>query len=153
MSEEKRIIEVNGVKLEVDLREAKNVESYKVGDPVRVLKKQWDKNWKVYSGVILGFDSFQNAPTIVVGMIGTDGKMEYLALNKFTKDFEIAPMNAISGMLEKDQILDKMDRTIEKCEEELRTARRQRFVFLKYFRKYFADYVEEIGTGEEEKTA
>lgn len=149
MTEEKRIVEINGVKLEVDLREAKNVESYRVGDPIRVLKKKWDKNWSVYSGVILGFDAFQNSPTILVGMIDDAGKMTYLSLNQHTEDFEIAPMNVVTGMLEKDQILDGMDRVIEKAEQELVTAKAQREIFLKYFHRYFADYVKEEGVEEE----
>ena len=37
--EQKRIVEIGGVKIEVDLRTAKRVDSYRVGDPVKVLTK------------------------------------------------------------------------------------------------------------------
>ena len=38
MSEDnKRIIEINGIKMEVDLRNAKRIDTFKVGDPVKVL--------------------------------------------------------------------------------------------------------------------
>ena len=35
-NENKRIIEVNGVKMEIDLRQAKVIDNYKVGDYVKV---------------------------------------------------------------------------------------------------------------------
>ena len=38
--EEKRIVEIDGVKIEVDLRTAKRVDSYKVGDNVKILEKE-----------------------------------------------------------------------------------------------------------------
>lgn len=41
MSESKRIIEINGVKLDVDLSQCKVVENYKVGDAVKVLVKEY----------------------------------------------------------------------------------------------------------------
>ena len=56
-----RTIEINGIKLEVDLRTAKRIDQFKVGDNVKVLKK----NGGNFQGVpvtdiagelILGFD-------------------------------------------------------------------------------------------------
>ena len=56
--EQKRIIEVNGVKMEIDLRNAKVVENYKVGDYVKVLIKEYN-SYKSYIGNIIGFDNFE----------------------------------------------------------------------------------------------
>lgn len=39
--DQKRIIEVNGVKLEVDLRNARRVDEFRVGSPVKVLVKNY----------------------------------------------------------------------------------------------------------------
>lgn len=36
MEENKKIIEVNGIKMEIDLREAKIINNYKVGDSVKL---------------------------------------------------------------------------------------------------------------------
>ena len=35
--EEKRLVEINGIKMEVDMRSARRVDTFKVGDNVKVL--------------------------------------------------------------------------------------------------------------------
>lgn len=40
--EERRIVEINGVKIEVDMRTAKRVDSFRVGDNVKVLDKDYN---------------------------------------------------------------------------------------------------------------
>ena len=45
--EEKRIIEVNGIKMEVDLRNAKRIDQFKVGDSVKVLVKSYSEKTKL----------------------------------------------------------------------------------------------------------
>ena len=42
--EEKRIVEIDGVKIEVDLRTAKRIDTFAVGDNVKVLCKEYN-NW------------------------------------------------------------------------------------------------------------
>ena len=66
--EQKRIIEVNGVKMEIDLRNAKVVENYKVGDYVKVLIKEYN-SYKSYIGNIIVFDNFEKTPTIVIAYL------------------------------------------------------------------------------------
>lgn len=39
MDDGKRIIEIDGVKIEVDLRTAKRIDTYRVGDNVKILNK------------------------------------------------------------------------------------------------------------------
>lgn len=64
----KRVIEINGVKLEVDMRYAKRVDELRVGSKVKVLNKEYS-SYKVYPGVIVGFEEFDNLPTIVVAYL------------------------------------------------------------------------------------
>ena len=40
--EEKRIIDINGMKMEVDLRTAKRIDTFKVGDNVKVLATEYN---------------------------------------------------------------------------------------------------------------
>ena len=63
MEENKRIVEIDGVKVEVDLRTAKRVDSFKVGDNVKVYRKDYND---VVPGVIVDFADFQELPTITV---------------------------------------------------------------------------------------
>jgi hypothetical protein len=51
MSEEtKRVIEINGVKMEVDMRYAKRVDELRIGSRVKVLIKEYS-SYKIYLGV------------------------------------------------------------------------------------------------------
>ncbi|MHC4294732.1 MAG: hypothetical protein ACYSTL_04025, partial [Planctomycetota bacterium] len=51
-----RVVEINGVKLEVDLRHAKVIDQFRVGDRVKVLKKKYEKVYESHPGAIIGFD-------------------------------------------------------------------------------------------------
>lgn len=72
MSEEfMREVEINGVKVEVDMRYARRIDTFKVGDNVKILKKG-DKNSsynnedKVFPGMIVDFANFKELPTLVI---------------------------------------------------------------------------------------
>ena len=47
----RRVVEIEGVKVEVDLRTAKKVDTYRVGDAIRVLVKSYS-GWDTHPGVI-----------------------------------------------------------------------------------------------------
>jgi hypothetical protein len=51
---ETRIVEINGVKLELDMRQAKlqSIDTFKVGDSVKVLIKEYGDSYKTHAGVI-----------------------------------------------------------------------------------------------------
>lgn len=70
MGDEKKIIEIGGVKLELDMRTGKTtqIDTFKVGDNVKVLIKEYD-SYKSYAGVIVGFDNFKERPTIIVAYL------------------------------------------------------------------------------------
>ena len=63
--EQERIIEIAGVKMEIDLREAKRIEHYKVGDNIKVLVPEYNDTFKVCAGVILGFTALKSFATTV----------------------------------------------------------------------------------------
>lgn len=137
--EEKRIIEINGVKMEIDLRHAKTIENYKVGDSIKVLIKQYD-NYKSFIGVIVGFDEFQNNPTIVIAYLEVDyneANIKFVYFNKTSKDVEICPINKWDLPYSKQSVIDKIDREILKKEQEVETLKSKRQVFLEMFGKYF----------------
>lgn len=45
---ETTIIEINGVKLEIDLRHAKRIDNLRVGDTVKVLRKRYDDSYESF---------------------------------------------------------------------------------------------------------
>lgn len=137
--EEKRIIEINGVKMEIDLRQAKVVDNFKVGDTVKVLIKGYS-DYKSHVGMIVGFDEFKNLPTIIIAYLAieySDTAIKFVYLNNESKDIEICPINDWDVPYSKQQIIDKLDKEIIKKEEELREIKSKKELFLSMFGKYF----------------
>lgn len=136
------IVEINGIKMEVDMRSAKvaKLELYKVGSNVRVLKKEYSDTYKIYGGVIIGFDNFTEMPSILIAYIKdsySDCEIEFLAFNKGTKDIEICPADATFIPFQKSTVLQQLDSKVVHAEHALEEAKAKREYFTKYFDKYF----------------
>ncbi len=140
MSDEKRIIEINGVKIEVDLRTAKRVDSYRVGDRVKVLKKSYGETFESFHGVIVAFDEFIQRPAITICYVtnkyGSDTPLEFVTLTKDSKDIEIAPANG-DVIVHKEDILATIDKMIEGKRAEIQTLEAKRNYFLARFGAWF----------------
>ena len=140
---DKTIIEINGVKLEVDLRNAKRIDQFKVGDNVKVLIKQYGDNFTSYPGVIVGFDHFEARPTIVICYMDANynaSEIKFCYFNKDSKDIEICHMGDHEKTLEKERCIDYLDRSINKMEFELDQLKRKKNYFLEHYNKHFSDY-------------
>ncbi len=135
-NENKKIIEINGVKLEVDMRYAKTLDTFKVGDRVKLLKKKWSDTWESCAGVIVGFDEFKTKPTIIIAYI-QDKKLEFAYLNSESKDLEICAANLMDIGFTKDQVLTAMNNEIESKKREASAIEIQRDAFIKLFGKFF----------------
>lgn len=136
-----RVIEINGIKVEVDLRTCKVVDQYKVGDNVKVLKK-YNAEHRVYNGVIVDFVAFKELPSIVVayfddGWQGVEIKFETITAE--SKDIEIAPSLPHEMKLNKERAIDLFNQKIEKLRREMEDMTQKRDYFVKYFGQYFED--------------
>lgn len=137
MDENKRIVEVNGVKVEVDLRYAKRIDEFKVGDTVKVLDNRNERN-EVRTGVITDFADFKELPTIMVavykaGDYWTKPTIEFIPYNANTKDIEIVGVSAEEIIVSKETIVNKFDDEIAKKRDELNDLIIKRDTFVKYF--------------------
>ena len=137
MSEEKRVIEINGVKLEVDLRNARRIDEFRVGDNVKVLDTRSGKN-EVRSGVITDFANFKDLPTIIVAMYKagdywTKPSIEFIYFNSDTEGIEIVGVSAEEIIVSKDTIVQRFDDEIIKKRDELQDLIVKRDTFVKYF--------------------
>ena len=138
MSEDcKKIIEINGVKMEVDLRQAKVVDSYRVGDSVKVLEKRYNETYEVNYGAIIGMADFQKLPTIELLVVNHDGNVKFLSYNANTKDTEIAPLNPQEIRFDYENIFQILDRKIQQEENELREAKERKRAFVDAFGTIF----------------
>lgn len=147
---EKRIVEINGVKLEVDLSTARVIENYRIGDNVKVLIKQYGESFTSYPGVIVGFDPFVNRPTIVIAYLDmgyNKGEIKFVHLNQDTKDCEICPMIEKEMPFEKHRVVDMFDRQIVTAEQALTDIKNKKAYFLAEFGSYFKN-VEEAAIAE-----
>jgi len=134
--ENKRIVEIHGIKMEVDLRYAKRIDTYRVGDPVKVMIKDYS-GYKARPGVIVGFCDFTENPAIEIMYL----ENEDLQLLTFTdkSEAEIAPFNDYEMVFSRADILSKIDRKIQQKEEEIRTLKSKKEAFDKHFGKIFAN--------------
>lgn len=137
MDENKRIIEINGIKLEVDLRTARRIDEFKVGDSVRVLDKRNGKN-EMRPGVITDFANFKELPTIVVAVYKapdywTKPSIEFIHFNSDTADVEIVGVSAEEIIVSRETIVQKFDDEIAKKRDELNDLIIKRDTFVKYF--------------------
>lgn len=135
-----RTVEINGIKVEVDLRTCKKIDTFKVGDNVKVLKKSYGDNFQVYSGVIIDFVAFKERPALVVAYFdtsysGTDIKFE--TITQDSKDIEIAPCLPHELKINRDRVIDKFDIAIVAKEREADDLRQKKDYFIQNFSKFF----------------
>ena len=138
MDETKRIVEIDGVKVEVDLRQAKRVDCFRVGDNVKILDKSYTE-YKVKPGIIVDFAEFQELPTIVIavfneGSWSSSPSIEFLHYNAKTADkVELVPATEDELKVSKDGVIEKFEREIQKKKNEYTDLQNQ----LEYFKKHF----------------
>ena len=134
--ENKRIIEINGIKLEVDMSTAKRIDEFKVGDNIKVLKDAKD----VMAGVIVDFVNFKELPTIQIAVFKQDywgTQIEFINYNSQTEGIEIMPCSEHELRLEKCRVIDKFNLEIEKKQSEVDELIQKRDWFVERFAKYF----------------
>jgi hypothetical protein len=141
MDKQTTIIEVNGMKLEVDLRTAKRIDELKIGSRVKCLLKPGYGEMKTLPGVIVGFEPFAGLPSIVVAYLdvgyGAAG-LKFKTFNAETKDFEvIADVDNNALEIDRDEALAFFAREVETQRLKLREAEQKREFFLAHFGRYF----------------
>ena len=143
METEKRIIEINGIKMEVDLRDCKIVDQYKVGDNIKVLVKDYS-TYKSFVGTIIGFDDFKTHPTVVIAYLETkynEADIKYVYFNSETEDVEITGLNDWDIPITKTEILKRFNSEVEKKEMEIKDIKNKKSLFETLFGKYFENRV------------
>ena len=143
--EHTKIIEINGIKLEVDLRNAKVVENYKVGDRIKVLKKKYSDSYVVRYGVIVDFGLCKERPSIEILSVPSDAcfyaddTLAFDVINQDSTDIEIAPLSDLDETFARDNIVKAIEGKIETTRHELRTLELKKELFLRHFGKYFGE--------------
>lgn len=135
-----KIVEINGVKMQIDLRQAKVIDQYKVGDNIKVLVQDYADDFKSYVGTIIGFDEFEHTPTIVIAYLKTDysgADIKFLYYNSKTKNAEICPLNDWDMPMKKSDIIKEFSNERNKRVQEIADIDKKERVFESLFGKYF----------------
>jgi hypothetical protein len=147
MSEEnKRIVEINGVKVEIDLRNAKVIEHYKVGDPVRVYHPKSDyRGAEIRAGVIVGFCEFEKTPAIeILELEDSYNSITFKSVvvsGELNNDLQIAPYDRYEGLISQANVVTRFDRQIQQKELELSDLKLKKKYFIDDFAKAFQQIV------------
>lgn len=146
MEEQTTIIEINGVKLEVDLRTAKRVDNLRIGDRVKCLVKGYGGAMSTHAGVVVGFEPFPSLPSIVVAYLDTgysSGTLKFQTFNAETKDFEvISDLDNNALEVDRTHILAQFERDADRKRQELQDIEAKKAYFLAHFGRYFATFAE-----------
>lgn len=136
--EDKTVIEINGIKLEVDLRTARRIDELRVGDRVKILQKKYGDE---YAGTIVGFEPFQARPTIIIAYLEISyntAEIKFVHFNAATKDIEV--VKAIDNDhldMDRGNILQMFDRQVAAKQKEIDDLNLRREYFVKQFRAYW----------------
>lgn len=140
MESEKTIIEVNGVRLEVDMRYARRIEEIRIGSPVKLLYKGGYSGPKVYPGIVIGFEPFRDLPTILVAYIEDDfskAEVKIASINAKNEQFDMVAAVDPDFAVDRMAIIKRFDRQIELKRREIETIEEQRNYFETNFRAFW----------------
>ena len=141
--EDKRIVEIDGVKIEVDLRTAKRIDTFRVGDNVKVLCKEYD-GFKIKPGIITDFANFKEKPTIVVAVLeesysGVSIKFVHI-YEGMEEQYEIVYATEDEVKLSQEGVVEKFEREIAKKKHEMEELQFK----LDFFKRHFMKSKEEV---------
>lgn len=140
-NESKRIIEINGVKLEVDLSTARRIDEFKVGDNVKVLMKEYN-GYKVLPGVITEFVNFKERPAIVIAIFkeasySTPPTIDFIYYTADSDKVEIAATCEHELKINRESMVSRFEDEIRKKHKEADEMQARLDYFNDHFNKYF----------------
>ena len=143
---DKRLIEINGTKFEVDLSSAKRIDEFKVGDVVKILKKEYS-TYKSYAGTIVGFDNFKTLPTIIIAYLEESydsADIKYVYYNSQIEDVEICAANPNDICFDANNVVDKIDMEINNLKDKINELERKKQFFIEHYNKCFGEFKDEV---------
>lgn len=137
-------VEINGVKMEIDTRYAKRIDTLRVGTKVKLLVKNdgyGSKSSDVYPGVVVGFEPFTDLPTIIVCYLKLtygEAKLEFAYVNTETNEkYDLVSSIDEHLPVAKADVLSKLDKEVQQKQSEIADLEAKRAYFLKNFNHYF----------------
>lgn len=155
MSDDNKIIEINGVKFEVDARSAtlRQLDHIKIGSRVKVLiAASYGDNMEVHHGAVVGFEPFEGSPTVIIAYLktsyGNPAEIKFLYFTSKSKEKIIVSDENDKESLEASNIVQMMEKEIAKKKNEVQDLEDRKAYFLKNFKSYWNTLVCQIDTKE-----
>lgn len=128
-------MKLNGMNFEFE-KVLKETYKFKVGDKVKVLKKEYS-NYELKFGMIVGFDDFNGDFVVTLAYIEDSYSKCELKIEYITKDSDIKllPYNEELDF-KKEYVIDKFDKMIEEKQKEIEKIKYEKEIFIKQFGKY-----------------
>lgn len=140
---ENKIIEINGVKFEVDARTAtlRQLSTIRIGARVKVLKKKYSDDFEVHHGVVIGFEPFEKTPTIIIAYLdsltSSSPEIKFIYYTaKSTEQVIISDENDREA-LQAANIVGAIDKQIAVKTREIRDLEDKKKYFLDNFQSYW----------------
>lgn len=133
--EDKQIIEVGGTKIEIDFAQVRKIETFRIGDTIKIFKKKYS-DWKIYPAIITGFAKSEEMSGIEITYLELDYSSARLMCDIVTeesKDIVLATISSTEKYMTFDNIPEMLARDIEKREMELAEAKSR----LKFFNDFY----------------
>lgn len=135
------VIEINGVKLEVDLRTARRVENIRVGTRVKVLQKKYSDTYEIRHGVVIGFEPFLELPTIIIAVAKIEynsATVEFVYFNSKSEGIQIVvSCDDDLAALDKNDFIKQCERETLKLEAQIADIQAKKRYFLDKFACYW----------------
>lgn len=140
--QESKIIEINGVKFEVDARTAtlRQLSTIRIGAKVKVLK---DDN--VYYGTVIGFEPFAENPVVIICYIASTYyssgiEFKFLYFSSKSKEQIVVSSEDDDAGLERDDVVMKIEKEIAKKQTEIQDLEDKKRYFLTKFSQYWDSF-------------
>ena len=135
---EKRIIEIDGMKVEIDMETARRIDTFHIGDNVRVLDKT-SANIVVRCGIITAFNAFKDDPCITVAVF-KDGdywsppSIDFIYIHSgMDEKYEIVLASDDEIRVSGEGVVERFDSVIWKKQKELDDLKAKKEYFETYF--------------------
>ena len=142
---QKQVVEVKGVKVEVDLSTAQRIDTFAIGTRVKVLRTEYSQA-KVLPGVVVGFEPFNDLPTIIVAVFKSsysDVDIEMIYYNSGSEGVELIAASDVQDfddlILSRDECLAVFTKQIAKLQAEINGLENKRRYIASKFGLLFKD--------------
>ncbi len=149
-----KIIEINGVKFEVDARTAtlRQLDNIKIGSRVKVLITGYGDGVEIHHGAVVGFEPFLENPTVIIAYLktsySTPAEIKFLYFNGKSKEKIIISDENDKESLEASNVVALMEKEIAKKKNEIQDLKDRKAYFLKNFQAYWSTLVMPVEEGD-----